>query len=261
MPDIVSTESLALPSWSCKIKKAAWIGLAIVGFLVALILVVPHFVDLGRFKRTYLPLVEEALNRRLDVGEVRLSLVPTPSIRLSNLKVFDAPAYSGNTFFAAEQVRLRLRLWPLLRGHFEVTELLLDKPVFNLLKQPDGTFNYSDIAAKRPADSARRETRRKTDSVKTAEAAAVPIVIPQNVSVSGGQVNVLTRGREPGDPPPPGGGADPNQRHRFVAQGVLRRLAFPLQRIVHLSRTENRVAGRQARLSGRSEERRVGKEC
>jgi hypothetical protein len=41
--------------------------------LFALILIGPHFVDLGLFKRTYLPLVEEALNRRLDVGEVRLA--------------------------------------------------------------------------------------------------------------------------------------------------------------------------------------------
>src|SRR5581483_4236545 len=159
MSDAVSTENLALPSWSYKVKKAAWIGLAIVGALAALLLIAPHFIDLGLFKRTYLPLVEDALNRRLDVGEVRLSLVPTPSIRLSHLKVFDAPAFADNTFFAAEQVRLRLRLWPLLKGRFEVTELELDKPVFNLLKQPDGTFNYSDIA-KKPAAGARREARR-----------------------------------------------------------------------------------------------------
>src|SRR6266508_3508826 len=134
--DLVSSPALTLPSWLYKIKKAAWIGVAAVGLLITAILVVPHFVDLGLFKRTYLPLVEEALNRRLDVGEVRLSLVPTPSIRLSNLKVFDPPAFAENTFFSAEQVRLRLKLWPLLKGRFEVAELLLDKPVFNLLKQP-----------------------------------------------------------------------------------------------------------------------------
>lgn len=197
MPDIVSSESLALPSWSYKIKKAAWIGLAVGGFLIALVLVAPHFVDLGLFKRTYLPLVEEALNRRLDVGEVRLSLVPTPSIRLSNLKVFDALAFPENTFFAAEQVRLRVKLWPLLKGRFEITELLLDKPVFNLLKQADGTFNYSDIAGKKSADGRRRETRRKTDSARATEAPAVPILIPQNISVNGGQVNLLTRGHAP----------------------------------------------------------------
>ncbi len=196
MSDAVSTENLALPSWSYKVKKAAWIGLAIVGALAALLLIAPHFIDLGLFKRTYLPLVEDALNRRLDVGEVRLSLVPTPSIRLSHLKVFDAPAFADNTFFAAEQVRLRLRLWPLLKGRFEVTELELDKPVFNLLKQPDGTFNYSDIA-KKPAAGARREARRKAEPAKTAEPAAVPILIPQNIGVNDGQVNILARGRAP----------------------------------------------------------------
>ena len=195
MPETVSTPSLALPTWSYKLKKAAWIGLGIIGFLVALILIGPHFVDLGLFKRTYLPLVEEALNRRLDVGEVRLSLVPTPSIRLSNLKVFDPPAFAENTFFSAEQVRLRLKLWPLLKGRFEVTELLLDKPVFNLLKQPDGTFNYSDIATKKPPAGTRRETRKKSEAAKPAEMATVPVLIPQNVSIKDGQINLLTPGR------------------------------------------------------------------
>jgi AsmA protein len=195
VPETVSTPSLALPTWSYKLKKAAWIGLGIIGFLVALILIGPHFVDLGLFKRTYLPLVEEALNRRLDVGEVRLSLVPTPSIRLSNLKVFDPPAFAENTFFSAEQVRLRLKLWPLLKGRFEVTELLLDKPVFNLLKQPDGTFNYSDIATKKPPAGTRRETRKKSEAAKPAEMATVPVLIPQNVSIKDGQINLLTQGR------------------------------------------------------------------
>ena len=197
VPETVSTPSLALPTWSYKLKKAAWIGLGIIGFLFALILIGPHFVDLGLFKRTYLPLVEEALNRRLDVGEVRLSLVPTPSIRLSNLKVFDPPAFAENTFFSAEQVRLRLKLWPLLKGRFEVTELLLDKPVFNLLKQPDGTFNYSDIATKKPPAGTRREARKKSEAPKPAEMATVPVLIPQNVSIKDGQINLLTQGRAP----------------------------------------------------------------
>lgn len=80
-------------------KKLIWISGTILIGLVAAVLVVPHFIDLGIFKRSYLPLVEEILRRRIDVGEVRLSLVPTPSIRLSNLKVSDSPAFPSNTFF------------------------------------------------------------------------------------------------------------------------------------------------------------------
>lgn len=197
MPDAVSSPSLALPSWSYKIKKAAWIALAVIGFLLAVILIVPHFIDLGVFKRTYLPLIEDTLNRRVDVGEVRLSLVPTPSIRLSNLKVFESSALAENTFFSAEQVRLRLKLLPLLKGHFEVTELVLDKPTFNLLKQSDGTFNYSDIANKKTPAINRRETRKKSEVTKPAESATVPVLIPRNVSIKDGQIKLVTKGQTP----------------------------------------------------------------
>ena len=55
-------------------KKAVWFTLG--GFILffGLLLLVPAFVDLGVFKGSYLPLVEDALHRHIDVGEVRLSL-------------------------------------------------------------------------------------------------------------------------------------------------------------------------------------------
>src|SRR5712692_2051028 len=130
------------------LKKSVGIGIGVVGLAIGTLLIVPAFVDWSIFKRTYLPIIEEAIHRRVDVSEVRLSLVPTPSIRLSNLRVSDSPAFPDNIFFAARQLQLRLKLWPLLRGRFEVTEFVLEKPVINLLKKPDGTFNYADLADK-----------------------------------------------------------------------------------------------------------------
>ena len=79
-------------------RRILWISGATLICLVAAVLVVPHFIDLGIFKRTYLPLLEETFRRRVDVGEVRLSLIPTPSIRLSDLKVSDSPAFPGIHF-------------------------------------------------------------------------------------------------------------------------------------------------------------------
>ena len=199
MPDVLSSSALPLPSLSYKIKKAVWIALGFIALLCAVLLIVPHFVDLGLFKRTYLPLVEEALNRRVDVGEVRLSLFPTPSIRLSKLRVFDSSPFAEMTFFSAGQVRLRLKLLALLRGRFDVTELVLDKPVFNLLKRPDGTFNYSDIAGKKSGAAARREGRKKSAIPKPVESAAVPVLIPRNVSIKDGQVNLIAKDQSPVD--------------------------------------------------------------
>ena len=195
MSDAVTSPSLALPSRKYKIKRAAWISLAVAGFLCALILVVPQFIDLGLFKRSFLPRLEEALHRRLDVGEVRLSLFPTPSIRLSNLKVFDAPPVGAdNTFFSARQMQLRLRFWPLLKGRLDISELVLEKPTFNLVRQPDGTFNYSDIADKKTPARARREAKRRGETAKTpADTATPPLLLPGNLSIRDGQVNVISK--------------------------------------------------------------------
>jgi uncharacterized protein involved in outer membrane biogenesis len=177
-------------------RKILWISGATLISLVAAVLVVPHFIDLGIFKRSYLPLVEEILRRRIDVGEVRLSLVPTPLIRLSNLKVSDSPASAGNTFFAAEQLQLRLKFWPLLRGRFEVTEFVVEKPVVNLLKRPDGTFNYSDLADKKGSLDRARESKKRAYASKPQEAAAMPLIVPSRLRVRDGQLNFQTPGQK-----------------------------------------------------------------
>jgi len=197
MPKVAAASKQKFAPRCLKFRKAAWIAAAMLAVLLGVILVVPHFIDLGLFKRTYLPLVEEALQRRIDVGEVHLSLVPTPAIELSRLSVSDSPAFAGNTFFSAQQIRLKLRFLPLLRGRFEISELVLQKPVFNLLKQPDGSFNYSDIGGKKSNAIAGREPRKKSDAAKPSETAVVPMAIPNRVRVQEGELNVITKGLTP----------------------------------------------------------------
>jgi hypothetical protein len=186
---------IAPRSWAMKI--AAWTALCLAALLITAIVVVPAFVDLGMFKSTYLPFIEETLHRRVDVDEVWLALVPTPSIRLSSLKVSDGPAFPGYTFFAAERVQLRLKFWPLLRGRFEVTQFILEKPVINLLKQPDGAFNYADLADKKIPLAKRPERGHKSSTAKSQEPAALPLVLPSRMSIRDGQLNLETKGQKP----------------------------------------------------------------
>jgi uncharacterized protein involved in outer membrane biogenesis len=194
MSDAATTPALALPAGIKRFSKVLLIGGGICAGLLAVLLAVPHFVDLGLFKATYLPLIEDVLGRRVDVGEVHLRLVPTPSIQISKLRVADNQSFAGNTFFAADQLQLKLKFLPLVRGRFEVTELVLDKPVFNLLKQTDGSFNYSDLAGKKNPPAPRREARRNFEgSGKSIEAA--PLALPSRMRIRDGQMNLLTKGQ------------------------------------------------------------------
>ena len=177
-------------------KKLLWFSAGGILIFAGIVLVAPAFIDLGFFKSTYLPLVEEAIRRRVDVGELRLRLLPAPSVRFSSLKVSDTPDFPDNTFFAAEQVQLRLKLWPLLRGRFEVTELVLEKPVVNLLRQADGSFTASDIAGNKLSGATKRETR-KQSAGKEQESAALPIFLPARMRIRDGQFKLETKGQKP----------------------------------------------------------------
>jgi uncharacterized protein involved in outer membrane biogenesis len=190
MPETLSSAPVSSSPRRLKLRKAAWIGVGALGFFLAFALVTPHFIDLGLFKRTYLPFLEEALGRRIDVGEVYLNLIPTPSIRLSRLKVSNGAALADNVFFSAEQVRLKLRVLPLLSRRFEITELVLDKPIFNLRKPADGSLIDPDIAAKKAPAHGRPDVKKKLETAKTAEAAVVPLILPNLLRVRDGELRL-----------------------------------------------------------------------
>jgi AsmA protein len=197
MSEAVSSAALSLPARVRRIKKAVWISLGAGGLLFAVVLILPSLIDLGMFKSTYLPLVEETLNRRVDVNEVRLGLVPTPSIRLSNLRVSNGPASPGEAFFSAQQVRLQVKFLPLLRGRFEITELIIDKPVFNLPEAPNGRSHDASGAGKKAAPAARRDGKKKLDGPKRSDAPSVPIIIPGRMTIHDGQLRVAAKGQTP----------------------------------------------------------------
>lgn len=171
-------------------KKALLIGTVLLAVAIAALLFLPPFVDLGSYKARFLPLVEEALQRKVDVGEVRFRLLPTPAIRISALNVSDNPAFSKDPFFTAQQIKLQLKFWPFLKGEFRVDEFLLEKPVISLRKQPDGTFNFADIAKKKGA------TQKKEAALKSRESAKFSEWIPARLRVEGGEISLQTKGQK-----------------------------------------------------------------
>jgi AsmA protein len=177
------------------LKKVFITGAGVLVCLLAAVLVLPAFIDLGRFKRTYLPLVEETLQRRIDVGEVRLTLVPAPSIKLSNLKLSGAPAFPADNSFTAQEVQLRLKFWPLLLGRFEITEFVLDRPVFTLQKQTSSSAG--DPSGKKAPPTTRNPIRRLPDTTKQQDSAGLTLIIPDRLRVNDGQLNIVSAGRTP----------------------------------------------------------------
>ena len=109
-------------------KRALIIAGAVLALLAVLLVAIPPLLDLGAYKARFLPFAEHALGRKVEVGEVRLRLWPTPAVRLTDLRIGDNPAFSRESFFTVRALSLRLKLAALVRGRLEVEELTLENP-------------------------------------------------------------------------------------------------------------------------------------
>ena len=171
------------------VKKALIGGAAVGALLLVTVIAVPTFVDLGRFKSTYLPWLEETLQRRVDLGEARLTLLPRPSIKVSRLKISAGPSLRAEDFFNAQELQLRLRLWPLLRGRFEITELVLEKPVMTLQTTSGRRSRDADPPGEK---SPKAESNRIRPAPKQPGNDAVGSTIPRRLRIKDGQLDIIT---------------------------------------------------------------------
>jgi hypothetical protein len=93
--------------------------------------------------------IQKGLARRLEadlgrpVEAARFEVDWLGGLRLvaRSVRVAEDPRFGFEHFLLAEQVSIRLRWWPLLRGRVEFGELSFERPSLNLVRNPDGQWN------------------------------------------------------------------------------------------------------------------------
>lgn len=125
------------------LKIGSVIAAVVVALVVALIILASVLITPERVKSTLLPLAEQQLHRKIELGEIGVSLLS--GIEIHGLRVYEADG--REIFLSAELVRLRYQLLPLLAMKVVVDEVLLDKPSIRVVRLKDGRFNFSDLTA------------------------------------------------------------------------------------------------------------------
>jgi len=121
----------------------AFVAVVLVGILAS----APFFVDLNRYRDRWLPVVESALGRRVEVGKIELTLLTGLGARIDGLVIHDQPAGTHEPTLRVESVRVRIRLLPLLRGRLEVQQVALSRPRLRLARHPEGVAGVSAAGA------------------------------------------------------------------------------------------------------------------
>jgi AsmA protein len=125
-----------------KIVIGSLIGMALV---VGVILALPFLIDLNKYQDQYKPLIEDALNRKVQLQDIRLTIWPRIGARVAGFTVLDDPAFGSSPLTSLTSLDIGVKLMPLLSGKVEVEEITLRNPVITVVKNKNGVLNVSTI--------------------------------------------------------------------------------------------------------------------
>ncbi|MFY9586885.1 MAG: AsmA family protein, partial [Actinomycetota bacterium] len=136
---------------------------------------------------------EQALGRKITVGDVEATLWSGIGVRLMNFAMADDPAYGSEDFVRARDLQVNFKLWPLLKREVQVKRLILHEPVVRLIRNSAGEFNFSTIGGKgkdkqQKTETARREKKERQPRDESSAAFLAPLV-----DISGGDLRYIDR--------------------------------------------------------------------
>jgi len=118
-----------------------------IGVLIVLLIVVPFFIPVNQFKPTIEEKASAALGRKVQLGNLSLSLLHG-ALTAQDLSVGDDPKFSPSPFLTAKSVSVGVEIMPLIFSkQLNVTDIIIDEPQVTLLKNANGVWNYSTIGA------------------------------------------------------------------------------------------------------------------
>src|SRR5258707_3712319 len=128
-------------------NKTLKIVLIVVGVLIVLVLVAPFLIPVNQFRPTIEEKASAALGRKVDVGNLSLSLI-SGSLAADNLSIADDPKFSKSPFLTAKSIKVGVELLPLiLHKELNITAIVIDSPEVTLIRSGAGEWNYSSFGA------------------------------------------------------------------------------------------------------------------
>jgi AsmA protein len=170
-------------------KKALKIVLIVVGVLILLVLVVPFLIPVNQFRPTIEEKASAALGRKVELGNLSLSLI-SGSLSADNISIGDDPKFSSSPFLTAKSLNVGVEILPLIFSKtLNVTGVTIDTPQVTLLHNAAGLWNYSSLGGA----AAKSKAAKSSGSSSSAADLTIKKLDLKNGSIIIGSVNSQKR--------------------------------------------------------------------
>jgi AsmA protein len=166
-------------------NKGLKIVLIVVGVLIVLVLVAPFLIPVNQFRPTIEEKASAALGRKVDLGNISLSLI-SGSLSAETLSIGDDPKFSPSPFLTAKSLKVGVEILPLIFSKtLHVTGVTIVSPQVTLLRNAAGVWNYSSLGG----SAAKSEAKQPPASTSSGAGAAADISI-NKLSLTDGSIVV-----------------------------------------------------------------------
>lgn len=175
-------------------KRNIMVGFALViGFVLVLIFLLPVLLDVNRYRDRWMPVLEQALQRPVNIEDARLTIFPALGIRLRGMTIADDPAFSPLPFVTIPSAQVVVQWLPLLHCRIQVDHVLVHDPTIHLIRSQDGSLNTAMIGK----DPSRQSPAKEPSNVGGSLKPLLDVFAVERFSMTGGSLEYEDRSQEP----------------------------------------------------------------
>ena len=162
-------------------------GAIIAVMIVVTVLALANLNSLINGNKDYLlARAQESMGRTMTVGEIGLTLWGGIGVRLKQFALSDDPVFSNEPFVRAADLQVNMKLLPLLlKRELEIRNMVLHRPVINVLRDKSGQFNFATIGGEKE----KKEKAEKEKKERTGERGGPPPLAVSLVDVDDGEIH------------------------------------------------------------------------
>ena len=128
-------------------RKILYVVGGVIALLLLALIILPFVIDVNQFRPQIEAAADSALNRKVVIGNIGLSLL-SGGVSVDDISVSDDPAFGSGPFLTAKSVSVGVEMMPLIFSRaLHVTGLTINDPEVTLLRSPSGTWNFSTLGA------------------------------------------------------------------------------------------------------------------
>lgn len=126
-------------------RKLWYVVIGLVILFLIVVFAVPAFVNVNKYHDKIQAELEQKLDRKVTLGNMSLRIIPL-SVKVADATIGEDPNFhTGRPFATAQDLSVSVKFFPLLAGNIEVNSINLVNPKVELVRNPQGAWNFSTI--------------------------------------------------------------------------------------------------------------------